>query len=92
MEANQEIIDLCLNYLNRILNSHQEDAIHDPKVAISCISLLWECVKCNEENFNFFIAKKGVYLLLDVIEVPMNILICSFEMQEGFRNICLPSK
>lgn len=69
MEANQELIDICLNYLNRTLNPHQEDTIHDPKVAIACISLLWECIKYNQENFNYFIAKEGVYLLLDVIEV-----------------------
>lgn len=60
---------LCITYMTKILNKNSEQPPHDPRTIICGLDFLWESLRANESNFNFFIRHKGVYLLLDTIQV-----------------------
>lgn len=64
-----DLLKFGLDYLYRLVNPHRDDGFHDSKVAISCISCLWESIKSNEDNLKYFVSNNGVYVLLDTIEV-----------------------
>lgn len=68
-----ELIKFGLNYLNRLIKEEQ-NAYKDSKVAVSCISCLWETIKSCEENLKYFVTNQGVYILLDTIEVLFKII------------------
>lgn len=68
-ESEKEGIDFGLLYLNKLLNPRPVDAFLDAKLTICCISYLWQCIKSNNDNLQHFVSSKGVYLLLDIIEV-----------------------
>lgn len=73
IETDREGIDFGLKYLNKVLNPRPVDAFLDAKLTICCISYLWQCIKLNDDNLKHFVSSKGVYLLLDIIEVKENV-------------------
>lgn len=59
---------VCIAYLARYLHPETQDNVHDPRVMICAIRLLWVNVRLDRE-VERFIKHEGVFYLLDVLEV-----------------------
>ncbi|XP_017774327.1 PREDICTED: cilia- and flagella-associated protein 69-like [Nicrophorus vespilloides] len=60
-------IDICLEFMRRILKPNPNDILYDSKLAITIINYLWELAIFHDNNLIYFVKANGVYLLLDII-------------------------
>lgn len=59
----------CCTYMTKLLLRNNEGPPHDPRTIICGLDCLWETLCANDDNINFFVSRKGIYLLLDIIQV-----------------------
>lgn len=66
---NEEVVDITIDYLNRVIKPNKSDPILDARVTICVIHLLWECLLASKSLHREFLKKGGIYVMLDIIKV-----------------------
>lgn len=71
-KPNALCINLCVDYLSKVVNPNESDPILDIKVTMCALHFLWDAVLSNEKLSDEFVKRKGIYLLLDIIYVNIS--------------------
>ncbi|CAH0558198.1 unnamed protein product [Brassicogethes aeneus] len=85
-------LDLCLKYLQRYLEPLPRDHIHDPKVQISAVGLIWVNIELGD-GIKKIINTGLVYVMLDILNktvFPVKIVILGALVDLCDTGACIP--
>ncbi|KAL0271906.1 UNVERIFIED_CONTAM: hypothetical protein PYX00_005062 [Menopon gallinae] len=62
-------VAVCIKFLSRVLKNYEEDSKFDPRLLIAFSGFLWEAVVWCPTLLRAFSEQRGIYLLLDLMEI-----------------------